>query len=302
MKNNPDKHFMKLFDPTVKHTAVWAIDCRFSCINGDPDRNNLPRQDSSTELGYITDVALKRRIRNYLQEKGQDFPDKEKYKILIEENAVINEQIERAYVNLGFNIKSIKGQTTVAQQLEVLRWLIDNYIDLRFFGGVLSTGNLKAGQYCGPVQITFGVTLDKIFPQQITITRGAATFKDENKENKTMAKKSYIPYGLYLAYIFYNPCKDKYNLVTEKDLELFWESVSNCFEINRTASKGIISTRNLWVFSHNSKLGDFPEHKLIESIKFKRLCEGVPTTYSDYEVSIDNSLDLKDKVLFTQVV
>jgi CRISPR-associated protein Csd2 len=292
---------MTPYDPSIKHCALWAFDCTMGNPNGDPDRGNISRQDLSTGLGIITDVAIKRKIRNYLEIKGESLSDRERYKILIQEGSVINEQIERAYLDLDYDTKSKKNQTTPEDQQKVLQWMIKNYIDLRFFGGLLSTGNLKAGQYCGPMQITFAQSVNQIFPSEITITRAASTTREENKDNKTMGKKTYIPYGLYLTRIFYSPCKDTYKLVTEKDLHLFWEAVANCFEVNRSASKGLIASQGLWVFSHSSQLGNFPEHKLLDSIQFEST-KSIPTRYKDYKIIVDDDIIPAGKVLKTQLV
>lgn len=270
-------------DPTKQHCALWVFDCSMGNPNGDPDFNNLPRQDLSTGIGFITDVALKRRIRNYFQVVGQT-ETPENYKILIQEKSVINETIERCYTELGFDVKSLKNRTTVEEQQQVLKYIISNFVDVRLFGGVLSTGSLKAGQYTGPVSITFAKSVDPIVPCEIAITRCASTTRDETKENKTIGKKTYIPYGLYVTKIFYSPCNDVYQQVSEKDLRLFWDAVANCFELNRTASKGHMATQNLWIFSHRSKYGDMPAHKLFNTVKLVKKCDGSPLTYDDYEV------------------
>ena len=274
-------------DPTKKHDALIVFDCKLGNPNGDPNADNLPRQDMMTNLGYTTDVCLKFKLRSAIEElaKGKDV--NHRYNRLIKKDAIINETIEQGYLDAGIKPDTKKK---AEQESMVLEHLIDQYFDLRFFGGVLSTGKNKAGTYDGPIQVTFAQSLDPVRIEQIAITRCAATEEKENKENKTMGRKAFLHYGLYSAKIFFSPHRDKFNLITEDDLELFWNATQKMFEFDRSAARGDMALRGLFVFTHAHKYGDAHAHKLFDAIKVKKTSDDEPNNYSDYSVNVNESL------------
>lgn len=287
-----------IYNPSKKQSAVWLFDCTMGNPNGDPIRNNLPRIDLVANRGIVTDVCLKRHIRNYLEEAGKDV-NPERNKLLIQENTVINDIIKRAYT--ACELSTVKRKTTIEEQQQSLLWLLDNFIDLRLFGGVLSTGDLKAGQYNGPVQVTFAQSIDPIYPEIVSITRCAATNNVEGKDNKTFGKKAYIPYGLYKAHVVYSPCRDTYKKVTEEDLRLLWGAIANCFEINLSAAKGMLATKGLWIYTHKNRLGNYPLHKLFDNVTVVKTVEAIPVKFDDYTVKVKTDYP-KDLVTCTEVV
>jgi len=271
-------------DQTKKHDALVLFDCKMGNPNGDPNADNLPRQDMVTNLSYITDVCLKYKIRSAIEELSKDKVNSSRYNRLIKKDAVINQAIEQGYIDA--DVKPDPKKKTEQESL-VLEHLIDKYFDLRLFGGVLSTGKNKAGTYDGPMQVTFGQSFDPVRVEQIAITRCAATEEKENKENKTMGRKAFLHYGLYSAKIFFSPHRDKFNLITEEDLELFWTAIQKMFEFDRSAARGDMALRGLFIFTHEHKYGDAPAHKLFESVNVS--LEGEPNNYSDYSVNINEA-------------
>jgi CRISPR-associated protein Csd2 len=276
-------------DPTKKHDALIIYDCKNGNPNGDPNADNLPRFDMMTNLGYATDVCLKFKLRSAIEELAKEREDARRYNRLIKKDAVINQVIEQGYIDAGIKPDPKKK---AEQESIVLKHLIDQYFDLRFFGGVLSTGKnkAKAGTYDGPIQVTFAQSFDPVRVEQIAITRCAATEEKENKENKTMGRKAFLRYGLYSAKIFFSPHRDKFNLITEDDLELFWTATQKMFEFDRSAARGDMALRGLFIFSHAHKYGDVPAHKLFDSIEVKKTSDDEPNNYSDYSVNVNESL------------
>jgi CRISPR-associated protein Csd2 len=273
-------------DQTKKHDALVLFDCKNGNPNGDPNADNMPRQDMMTNLSYITDVATKYKLRMAMEELSKDIEDAHRYNRLIKKDAVINKAIEQGYLDTG--IKPDKKKKT-QQESMVLEHLIDKYFDLRFFGGVLSTGTNKAGTYDGPMQVTFAQSYDPVRVEQIAITRCAVASEKENKENKTMGRKAFLHYGLYSAKIFFSPHRDKFNLITEDDMELFWTATQKMFEFDRSAARGDMALRGLFIFTHAHKYGDVPAHKLYEAIEVNKVSESEPNNYSDYSVNINEA-------------
>lgn len=271
-------------DPTKKHDAILLFDCIDGNPNGDPDAGNQPRIDPETRQGITTDACLKRKIRDYISIRGKDTNQPERYKLFVEKGAVLNDKIAQGYTSLNYEVSGKDGSPE--QQLKVQEWLRDNFYDIRMFGAVLSTG-YKAGQVMGPMQVSFGRSFDPILPLSLTITRVAATDAKEGKDNKTMGRKEVIPYGLYKSHIFYNPhlAGDK---ITNEDLELFWEACIKCWEFDRSASRGVMTCRGLWVFSHESKYGNVPVYKLFDRLQVKSI-QDYPRTIADYLIELDSS-------------
>ena len=258
---------------------VYIFDVQDGNPNGDPDAGNLPRVDSETGMGLVTDVCLKRKVRNYVQvAKGLS----EGYDIFIKEKAVLNTLIEKAHDNS--EVKAAKDKTEAARM-----YMCKNYYDIRTFGAVMSTGK-NAGQVRGAVQMTFARTVDPIASSEHSITRMAvATEKEAEKQsgdNRTMGRKATVPYGLYVCHGFISANLAKQTGFTEEDLELFWDALKNMFDVDRSAARGLMSAQKLIVFRHESALGNAPANKLFDLVNIKKNCDGAPRSFSDYTVTI----------------
>lgn len=258
---------------------VYIFDVQDGNPNGDPDAGNLPRVDAETGMGLVTDVCLKRKVRNYVQvAKGLS----EGYDIFIKEKAVLNTLIEKAHDNS--EVKVAKDKTAAARM-----YMCKNYYDIRTFGAVMSTGK-NAGQVRGAVQMTFARTVDPIAASEHSITRMAvATEKEAEKQsgdNRTMGRKATVPYGLYVCHGFISANLAKQTGFTEEDLELFWDALKNMFDVDRSAARGLMSAQKLIVFRHESALGNAPANKLFDLVNIKKNCDGAPRSFSDYTVTI----------------
>ena len=258
---------------------VYIFDVQDGNPNGDPDAGNLPRVDAETGMGLVTDVCLKRKVRNYVQvAKGLS----EGYDIFIKEKAVLNALIEKAHDNS--EVKAAKDKTEAARM-----YMCKNYYDIRTFGAVMSTGK-NAGQVRGAVQMTFARTVDPIASSEHSITRMAvATEKEAEKQsgdNRTMGRKATVPYGLYVCHGFISANLAKQTGFTEEDLELFWDALKNMFDVDRSAARGLMSAQKLIVFRHESALGNAPANKLFDLVNIKKNCDGAPRSFSDYTVTI----------------
>ncbi len=262
--------------------------------NGDPDAGNLPRIDAETGLGLVTDVCLKRKIRNYVQLAKADTSS---YEIYVKEKAVLNQQHDRAYVAIGAgellageDKKKRKGGDKVG---EARQWMCQNFFDVRTFGAVMSTGT-NCGQVRGPVQLTFGRSISPIVVQEHSITRMAVTTEKEAEaqegENRTMGRKFTVPYGLYQVHGFISAHLANQTGFSEEDLALLWEALVNMFEHDRSAARGEMTMRGLYVFQHESPLGNAPAHSLFKRIK-PVLKEGVlvPRQFENYRLELDPS-------------
>lgn len=262
--------------------------------NGDPDAGNLPRIDPETGLGFVTDVCIKRKIRNYVEMVKEDTQG---YKIYIKEGVPLNTSDEEAFKYLDIDEKNVKETKKKDEKLDekIRDFMCKNFFDIRTFGAVMTTfvkNNLNCGQVRGPVQISFAQSIDPIIPNEITITRTAITKKDD-AENKTteMGRKSIVPYGLYRAegFISANLAR-KVTGFSEDDLELLWNAILNMFEGDRSAARGVMSVRELIIFKHDSELGNAPAYKLFDAVKVNKKEEvDAPRSYSDYIVTVDES-------------
>ncbi|GAA0720614.1 type I-C CRISPR-associated protein Cas7/Csd2 [Dokdonella soli] len=259
--------------------------------NGDPDAGNLPRLDAESGHGLVTDVCLKRKVRNYVGIAKSEQPP---FEIYVKEKAVLNKQHERAYIGIGAvgalkgDDKKRKGGDKVD---EARAWMCRNFFDVRTFGAVMSTG-VNCGQVRGPVQLTFGRSIDPIVQLEHSITRMAVATEAEAEkqggDNRTMGRKFTVPYGLYLAHGFVSAHLAKQTGFSDDDLSLLWEALAGMFEHDRSAARGIMSTRGLYVFEHASALGNAPAHALFERIDV-RAKDGVvaPRSFADYDVAVD---------------
>ena len=278
---------------TNRYDFVLLFDVKDGNPNGDPDAGNLPRMDAETGHGLVTDVSLKRKVRNFVgMAKGEQPP----FEIYVKEKAILNNQHKRAYVGIGReellagDDKKRKGGDAVD---DARQWMCRNFFDVRTFGAVMSTG-VNCGQVRGPVQLTFARSIDPIIAQEHSITRMAVATEAEAEkqegDNRTMGRKHTVPYGLYMAHGFVSSFLAKQTGFSEDDLELLWQALSQMFEHDRSAARGEMTTRGLYVFKHDSELGNAPAHALFERVQPK-LKEGVsvPRSFSDYDVAIQDS-------------
>lgn len=273
-----------------RYDFVLLFDVQDGNPNGDPDAGNLPRVDAETGRGLVTDVCLKRKVRNYVGlVKGEQPP----YEIYVKEKAVLNRQHERAYEAIGAGDllkgedKKRKGGDKVGEARD---WMCKNFFDVRTFGAVMSTG-VNCGQVRGPVQLTFARSTDPIVALEHSITRMAVATEAEAEkqegDNRTMGRKHTVPYGLYVAHGFVSAFLADQTGFSDDDLTLFWEGLVQMFEHDRSAARGQMATRGLYVFQHASKLGNAHAHDLFERIQVQRR-DGVavPRSFGDYEVAI----------------
>ncbi len=259
---------------------VYMFDVQDGNPNGDPDAGNLPRVDAETGMGLVTDVCLKRKVRNYVQ-VAKNLEDG--YDIFIKEKSVLNTLIDKAHDDV--EVKNAKDKTEAAR-----RFMCKNYFDIRTFGAVMSTGK-NAGQVRGPIQLTFARSVDPVETSEHSITRMAvATEKEADKQeggNRTMGRKATVPYGLYVCHGFISANLAQQTGFSEDDLALFWEALKNMFDTDRSAARGLMSAQKLIVFKHDSMLGNAPANKLFDLVTVTKKCDGAPRSFKDYSVTID---------------
>lgn len=261
---------------------VYIFDVQDGNPNGDPDAGNLPRVDAETGMGIVTDVCVKRKVRNYVQvAKGLA----NGYDIFVKEKAVLNNEIDKAHDDA--KVKAAQNKIAAARQ-----YMCEHYYDIRTFGAVMSTGK-NAGQVRGPIQLTFARSVNPVATSEHSITRIAvATPKEaesQNGENHTMGRKATIPYGLYVCHGFISANLAQQTGFTEDDLALFFDALKNMFDIDRSAARGLMSAQKLIVFRHASELGNAPANKLFDLVKIEKTTNDVPRSFKDYAVSINTS-------------
>lgn len=261
---------------------VYIFDVQDGNPNGDPDAGNLPRVDPETGKGLVTDVCLKRKVRNYVQvEKGCIAG----YDIFIKEKAVLNNLIDSSHEHKSVKSKEDGDKTSAARSI-----MCNKYYDVRTFGAVMSTGK-NAGQVRGPIQFTFARSVDAITSLDHSITRMAvATEKEAQKQsgdNRTMGRKSTVPYGLYVCHGFISANLAKDTGFGSDDLELFYQSLANMFDCDRSAARGLMSAQKLILFVHNSELGNAPANKLFDRVTIRRNSMNVPRCFSDYTIELN---------------
>ena len=370
-------------NPNYRHDFLLLFDV----IDGDPNGGNMPRTDAETSQGLVTDVCLKRKIRNYVAtyaEYEAAEAEKNRLKIFVEHHSVLNDKIRDAYIAEGIPVgksatKVIDNEDVLAgvRELQVYlptaftftdndedsgevdatleysgelsddeikefydreevtelfkqnsklskfvkdlvkkadkpdknkanaekaqKWMCANFYDIRMFGAVLSTG-LNAGQVRGAMQLTFGRSFHPVQPQDLAVTRVAVTDAKDREKLQTIGRKTLIPYGLYQSHGFYSPAFATKTGVTEADLELFWQALIQMWDLDRSASRGMMSPQGLYVFSHESKLGNAPAHKLFERVRVELKPDvTTPRKFSDYQVVV-NEDNLPDKVHLTKLI
>lgn len=277
-----------------RYDFVVLFDVKNGNPNGDPDAGNMPRMDPETGCGLVTDVCLKRKIRNYVETVKEDDP---RFGIYIKDGVPLNRSDRQALEACGEknpDLKTLKKNTPDIDA-KLRDYMCSHYYDIRTFGAVMTTfvtAKLNCGQVRGPVQLGFARSVDPIMPQEVTITRVAITTEEDAlKKDTEMGRKHIVPYGLYRAEGFVSAnLARKTTGFTEEDLELLWQAILNMFENDRSAARGMMAVRRLIIFRHESELGDAPAWKLFELVKAQRR-EGVttPRDFSDYEVTVDEA-------------
>lgn len=289
-------------DPTRRHDFVLVFDATDSNPNGDPDAGNLPRTDPETGHGIVTDVSLKRKVRNYVATVESMLPEsdpqRQRLNIYVEEGVALNERHRRA-------LNAVGKEKSKGADPDARAWMCDHFFDVRMFGAVMSTKGLNCGQVLGPVQFSFARSVDPVFAHDISITRVAVTREDEltklaasddeGGKDREMGRKALIPYGLYVACGTYSPHRAMRNGrrsdgtgVDSVDLDLLWRALVNMWDLDVSAARGNMATRALHVFSHRNPLGDEPRHKVFDRVRVARKPEvAVPRRFTDYTVEVD---------------
>jgi CRISPR-associated protein Csd2 len=272
-----------------RYDFVLLFDVQDGNPNGDPDAGNSPRIDPETGDGLVTDVCLKRKVRNYVLAARTA---KQGFDIYVKEKAVLAQQHAKAYEALKLEKNKEKKKASDAEDVEKARdWMCRNFFDVRTFGAVMQLKEANAGQVRGPVQLTFGRSVMPVMALEHSITRVAVATTKESEEqggdNRTMGRKMTIPYGLYRAHGFVSPQLAAQTGFTQDDLALLWESFGRMFELDRSAARGLMSLRRLVVFEHDSALGSAPAHRLFDLVKVARNDAGKPARqFSDFAVTV----------------
>lgn len=268
-----------------RYDFVYLFDCKDGNPNGDPDAANSPRIDPQDMHGLVSDVCLKRKVRNFALLAKQCAPG---YDIFVQQGAVLNRKIADAHASLSHDVDAKKKPASRDQVRDARAEMCKRYYDVRTFGAVMSTG-ANAGQVRGPVQVSFSRSVDPILPLDVSITRMAVTDeKEADAPNQTMGRKSLIPYGLYRCHGFISAHLARETGFSEEgDLDLFWQALIQMFDHDRSAARGTMAPQKLTVFKHASALGNAPAHKLFERVTVRRNDESKPARdFSDYSLSI----------------
>jgi CRISPR-associated protein Csd2 len=296
-----------------RYDIVFLFDVTNGNPNGDPDAGNLPRTDPETNVGLVSDVSLKRKIRNYTELTRGDSPG---YRIYVQEGSILNEKHREAYKAVRNGNDKVAKEKSLNPQSEeeskaLTKFMCDNFFDVRTFGAVMSTG-INAGQVRGPVQVAFARSVQPILPQEISITRMAATNEkekadrdkgsegDERTENRTMGRKHIVPYGLYRAHLFVNAKLAERTGFGQEDLDHVFDSLKSMFEHDRSAARGEMASRRVIAFKHSTPLGNASAHELFDRVIVQRRFRGdlygvdderldnapPPRRYEDYEVLV----------------
>ncbi len=289
-------------DVNRRHDFVILFDVQDGNPNGDPDAGNQPRMDPETMQGIVTDVSLKRKVRDYVDvARGDEF----RYKIYVQRETYLTETRGRVF-------DERRGDIDAPTPKQAQPWMCEQFYDVRMFGAVMGMREHNAGQVRGPVQLTFSRSIDPILAMDSTIARVALENRGkpgaENEEGSqeapthgTLGRKPTVPYGLYQGYGFFNPHFAQHTGVDSADLELFWKALVNMWDLDRSSSRGLMACRGLYVFSHESRLGNAPAHRLFEKLVVQRKEDvAVPRRFTDYSVTLDNA-DLPTGVSVTRI-
>lgn len=287
-------------DVAHRHDFVLLFDVSDGNPNGDPDAGNLPRVDPETMQGLVTDVALKRKVRDYVD---ADRGDQARYKIYVQHGSFLTDARKRVFGSRGPDAKDVSPD-------RARRWMCEEFFDVRMFGAVMSMKEFNAGQVRGPVQMTFARSIDPIVPLDLSIVGPAQSAGEASNESGdgegraygTMGRKALVPYGLYLSYGFFNPHFAAQTGATEDDLALFWQALQAMWDLDRSASRGRLACQGLYVFSHGSPLGNAPAQSLFERVRVERRPEvAAPRRFDDYVVDV-RAEDLPAGVTLTCLV
>ncbi len=316
-------------DTTKRHDFAFLFDVTNGNPNGDPDAGNSPRVDPETMRGIVTDVCLKRKVRDWVD---MSYGDQERFAIYVQNRGIALNDLNKRAHQAVFGTAQENGQSEVTpepkdtkrskaakggEQEQDVRtkessaprqnarraWMCEHFYDIRTFGAVLSTGDYPAGQVRGPIQLTFAQSLDPIFPQDISIIRVAVTEIDPSKKTtSTMGRKAFVPYGLYLGYGFVVPHFARQTGFSAEDLNIFWTALQSVWDVDRSANRGMLALRGLYIFSHDNALGNAPAHVLFDRIA-PQLKEGVavPRHITDYIVTV-NDTELPSGITLTQLM
>ncbi len=270
---------------TNRYEFVLLFDVKDGNPNGDPDAGNLPRVDAETNQGLVTDVCLKRKVRNFVTIAKKDQPG---FDIYVAEKAVLTLQQKKAYEALNLENKPEHAS-------EAKAWMCQNFFDVRAFGAVMSLKEYNCGQVRGPIQMTFARSVDPVLSSEHAITRMAVATekeaKDQSGDNRTMGRKFTIPYALYRENGFLNPFFAADTGFSDADADFFFDALKRMFDFDRSAARGLMATQKLIVFKHSSQLGNAPAHVLFDAVKVvKKAGVEYPRSYADYEVTIDRTM------------
>ena len=267
-----------------RYEFVLLFDIKDGNPNGDPDAGNMPRLDPETNQGLVTDVCLKRKIRNYVELTQGDNAG---YAIYMQEKAVLNDQNKKAYDAQNLKPESKKLPKDADKAKALTQFMCEHFFDVRTFGAVMST-EINTGTVRGAVQLAFARSIDPVFPQEISITRMAVTNEKDVEKERTMGRKHIIPYGLYRVHGFISAALAEKTGFSEDDLTLLWKSLAEMFEHDHSAARGEMASQKLIIFKHADKLGSAPAHKLFDLIKVTAKDPTVPARhFSDYNVEIN---------------
>ncbi len=291
-------------DVNRRHDFVLLFDVTYGNPNGDPDAGNLPRVDPETMHGLVTDVCLKRKVRNYVDAtRGEQT----RYKIFVENRGYLVDHKKRAYEAVGAK----KGDDSKLDEAQA--WMCNNYFDVRTFGAVLvgkKGEGYNCGQVRGPVQLTFARSIDPVVPLDLSITRVALenrgdqpdTGDEEEARTGTMGRKTLVPYGLYRGHGFFSPFFAKKTGLQSEDLAVFWEALQKMWDLDRSASRGLMACRGLYVFTHATEVGDAAAHSLFDRVAVRRRVSAqAPRAFDNYEVTMDEA-NLPEGVTLTRLV
>jgi len=282
-----------------RYEFVYLFDVANGNPNGDPDAGNLPRLDPETNRGLVTDVALKRKIRNYVALEKEKTPG---FAIYMQERSILNNQHKQAYAALGIEHEAKKLPKDEGMARELTAWMCANFFDVRTFGAVMST-EVNAGQVRGPVQLAFATSIEPVVPLEVSITRVAVTNEKDLEKERTMGRKHILPYGLYRAHGFVSAKLAERTGFSEDDLALLWRSLINLFEHDRSAARGEMAARRLIAFKHAHPMGNAPAHSLFDRVTVIRNGDGdgPARSFADYGVRIDRD-GLPDGVEIVEVL
>jgi CRISPR-associated protein Csd2 len=270
-----------------RYEFVYLFDVTNGNPNGDPDAGNMPRLDPESSKGLVTDVCLKRKVRNFIELTQDDTPG---YDIYVKEKSVLNHQNQKAYDALEIKPIAKKLPKDEKKAREVTAWMCANFFDVRTFGAVMTT-EINSGQVRGPVQLAFAKSIDPIIPLEVSITRMAVTNEKDLEKERTMGRKSIVPYGLYRVHGFISAKLAEKTGFSDSDLEKLWQTLQMMFEHDHSAARGEMVARKLIVFKHKDALGNMPSHKLFDRVLVERIHgeSGTPAaSFGDYRITVNS--------------